>query len=113
MSYEIPQQLEYKEKIIFGLTFKQLVYAIIFLPIALALLFKTSFSFPVRITISLIPTAIAALFMFTNLPTEMKNCLKWLKYRNIPLTDKNNNLNPAMKKLLPVEKIAGGVLYLT
>jgi len=113
MSYEIPQQLEYKEKIIFGLTFKQLVYAIIFLPIALALLFKTPFGFPVRITLSLIPTSIAALFMFTNLPTEIKNGLKWIKFRNISLFDKNNNLNPVMKKLLPVEKIEGGILYLT
>src|SRR3989344_2951282 len=39
MAYEIPQELEYKEKIIFNLTFSQLVYAIIFLPF-LALILK-------------------------------------------------------------------------
>jgi len=31
MSYKIPQQLGHKEKIIFGLTFEQLLYAVIFL----------------------------------------------------------------------------------
>jgi len=31
--YEIPQQLEYKEKIVFGLTFPQIAYALIFFPI--------------------------------------------------------------------------------
>ena len=30
MTYQIPQQLQYKEKIMFGLTFKQLAYASIF-----------------------------------------------------------------------------------
>ena len=30
MAYQIPQQLEYKEQIIFGLTLRQVIYAIIF-----------------------------------------------------------------------------------
>ncbi|MBI2666894.1 PrgI family protein [Candidatus Woesearchaeota archaeon] len=79
MSYEIPQQLEYKEKIIFGLTFSQLLWAIIFLPIALALLLKTPFTMPYRISLSLLPCGIAAVFMFTNLPKQLKNWLKWLR----------------------------------
>ena len=40
MSYEIPQQLEYKEKIMFGLTFKQLSYLFLFGFIDLVLLKK-------------------------------------------------------------------------
>jgi len=30
MSYEIPQQLEYREKVVFGLTFSQLAWAMLF-----------------------------------------------------------------------------------
>ncbi|MDP2909182.1 MAG: hypothetical protein Q8N77_05230 [Nanoarchaeota archaeon] len=30
MSYEIPQQLEYQEKVVFGLTFSQLAWAMLF-----------------------------------------------------------------------------------
>ncbi len=37
MAYEIPTQIAYKEKILFGLTFEQLVIASIFLVPALAL----------------------------------------------------------------------------
>ena len=36
MAYEIPQKLEYNEKIAFGLTFKQLAYALFFSFIAFA-----------------------------------------------------------------------------
>ncbi|MBS3165532.1 PrgI family protein [Candidatus Woesearchaeota archaeon] len=68
MSYEIPQQLEYKEKIIFGLTFQQLLYALIFSPLALALLFKTPYAITYRIGLALIPSALACIFIFTKIP---------------------------------------------
>ena len=55
MSYEIPQQLEYKEKIIFGLTFSQLLYALIFSPLALAFLFKLPLALTYRVILVLIP----------------------------------------------------------
>jgi hypothetical protein len=42
MAYEIPQQLEYKEKIMFGLNFKQLAYLFVFAPIVVFIAFKTS-----------------------------------------------------------------------
>ena len=106
MSYEIPQQLEYKEKIIFGLTFSQLLYAIIFLPIALALLLKPPFGWAVRISLALIPSVIASLFMFTNLPKVIKNWLKWQRWK------KCQQDNPKMKKYLNVDKIEGYVLHL-
>ncbi len=106
MSYEIPQQLEYKEKIIFGLTFSQLLYAILFLPIALALLFKTALPLPFRITLSLLPCGIAVLFMFTNIPKTVKNWLKWLTWKKYSITDRK------MKQYLPIEKIEGGTIKL-
>ncbi len=112
MTYEIPQQLEYKEKIIFGLTFQQLVYAIIFLPIALALLLKTPFELAYRISLALIPSSLAAIFMFTNLHIEIKNMIKWFACREIPLLDKNNKLSKKIKNYLQIKTIKDDTLEL-
>ena len=54
--YEIPQQLEYKEKIVFGLTFKQLAYAFGFFPIIFFLIFKLNVNIGVRIFLAIYPT---------------------------------------------------------
>jgi len=104
MSYEIPQQLEYQEKIIFGLTFRQLLYAMIFLPIALALLFKTPLEFPYRVALALIPSGLAILFMFTNIPKAAKNWIRWLLSRN--LTEEK------IKQFLNLKEIKEDVLIL-
>ena len=104
MSYEIPQQLEYQEKIIFGLTFRQLLYAIIFLPIALALLFKTPLDFPYRVTLALIPSGLAILFMFTNIPKASVNWIKWLLSRELN--------EEKIKQFLNLREIKNDVLIL-
>ncbi|MBI2661904.1 hypothetical protein HYX11_00400 [Candidatus Woesearchaeota archaeon] len=72
----------------FGLTFKQLAYAILFLPIALALLLKTPFAMPYRVALALIPSSIACIFMFTNLPKKGMNWFKWLQWKEFHLMDK-------------------------
>ncbi|MBU3940689.1 MAG: PrgI family protein [Nanoarchaeota archaeon] len=51
MAYEVPQELEYREKIIFGLDFEQLIYAIIFAPLALIIFFKTDFNQELKIVL--------------------------------------------------------------
>ncbi len=104
MSYEIPQQLEYQEKIIFGLTFRQLLYAIIFLPIALALLFKVPLDLPYRVTLSLIPSGLAILFMFTNIPKATVNWVKWLLSQNLN--------EEKIKQFLNLKEIKNDVLIL-
>jgi len=106
MTYEIPQQLEYKEKIIFGLTFQQLLYAIIFSPIAIAILFKLPVSIYLRISLALIPSSIAGIFMFTNIPKQIRNWMKWLKWKELDIN------HPRMKEYLNLEKIEGDMLYL-
>lgn len=106
VTYEIPQQLEYKEKIIFGLTFGQLLYAVIFSPVALAILFKLPAPLSVRITLALIPSGIACVFMFTNIPKQIKNWVKWQGWKEFDIT------HPKMKEYLNVEKIEEEVLYL-
>jgi len=92
--YEIPQQLEYKEKIVFGLTFGQLFYALIFLPLISSLLFKINASIHIRISLALIPTLLAIGFMFFELSTHIKNWYIWFKFKNLDTEEKINNAMP-------------------
>jgi len=98
MAYEIPQELEYKEKIIFNLTFSQLVYAIIFLPF-LALILKSNLELSSKIFLSLIIIIFASLFMFFNLASKIKDSWYWLKSRKITLS------MDVMKNLINIDKI--------
>jgi hypothetical protein len=65
MAYEIPQQLEYKEKIIFGLTFKQLAYLFLFAPLILLVFFKTSWHIVIQVIIGTNFLALAIGFILT------------------------------------------------
>jgi len=113
--YEIPQQLEYKEKIVFGLTFGQLIYALIFFPFAFSFFFRLNASLPVRIFLTSIPVSLAAGFMFFDLSSHIKNWITWYKSVRIPsdkipklfgIKDKKvfskNNKNLAILKIEPV-----------
>jgi len=102
--YEIPQQLEYKEKIVFGLTFQQLFYALIFSPIIFALFFKLQASLSVRIFLGSIPALLAAGFMFFDLSTNLKNWYTWLKTRNL-------NTKEKLEKALALGEIKGNLIY--
>ena len=104
MTYQIPQQLAYKEKILFGLTFEQLGIAGIFLVPALLLLLKTAFPLAVRVTLALFPVIIGCLFMFTNLWQELKAITKWLRYRSIGLYNEGE-LDRKMQEFLPIKEI--------
>ena len=79
--YEIPHQLEYKEKIVFGLTFQQLAYALLFFPIIFILLFRLNAPLAIRITLATIPISVAVGFMFFDLLTLLKNWYAWYKQR--------------------------------
>ena len=88
MAYEIPQQLEYKEKIMFGLTFRQLAYTLLFLPIVIFFYFKSSFNLPLRVFFSINFSAFAIGFIFLNLDSHLKSWIIWLKYRKLEKPDK-------------------------
>jgi hypothetical protein len=80
--YEIPQQLEYKEKIVFGLTFEQLIPAMIFLPIII-IIFRMNLPITIKVFLIFIPISLAAGFMFFNLTTIIKRWVIWFKFREI------------------------------
>lgn len=98
MSYEIPQQLEYKEKIIFGLTFKQLAYALIFAPLLVSVFFKSSMVTWLKVFLSINLGGLAVGFMFLDLDNHLKSWTKWFSHRKIENPEK-------MKKFSLVESI--------
>ena len=88
MPYEIPQELQYKEKIIFNLTFQQLAYAVIFIPVSLLIL-KSKLEFTLRLILALIPLGIGFAFIFLNFQNTIKNFFYWIKFRNATTMSKN------------------------
>ena len=107
MPYEIPQQLQYEEKIIFGLTFRQLFYAAIFLVPSLFIFFKTRLDIYIKATIIAFLLGIASLFMFFNFASYMKDMLSWLQFREVKLMD------PKMIQFLGIKKIDKEVVYVS
>lgn len=106
MAYEIPQELEYQEKIIFGLTLKQVFYALVFSPFLLVILFKLELGMTLRIALALIPSTLACVFMFTELPKKFFNWWKWLSFRQFLLMDFK------MKRFFNLDKVEDNVLFL-
>lgn len=87
MAYQIPQQLEYKEKIMFGLNFKQLAYAFIFGFIAFVN-FKLISSYA-GFVIALFWICLGICFIFFDFESRIKDYWHYLKSRKIELTNKN------------------------
>lgn len=105
MPYEIPQHLQYEEKIIFGLTFKQLIYAVIFIVPALIIFLKTDLDIYIKAIIGIFLVGIAFLFMFFSFSSYSMNMLTWLRFREVLL------MEPKMIQFLGIEKIDQGVVY--
>ena len=102
MTYDIPQKLQYKEEIMFRLTAQQLLYVILFLPIAVLIMTKVSADIVTRVTLAAIPATIAILFMFTNIPKKCRSITRWFFWRTIA--------GKKMKKYLSV-KFEGSVMH--
>ncbi len=104
MTYEIPSQLEYKEKILFGMTFDQLLYGFVFLLPVLFMFFKSNLPEPLRWIISLTLVTLAIMFMFFDLKQWIKN---WIVYFQLRKVDTHSN---RMIRFLEVKNIHNGVL---
>jgi len=102
--YEIPQQLAYKEKIVFGLTFPQLAYAFLFFPIIFTLLFKINAPVEARVILAIIPALLASGFMFFDLSTRLKDWYSWFKTRELKEPEK-------IKSALGIGKVREGFIY--
>ena len=79
MGYEIPQELEHKEVIIFGLSFKQLAYAFPMSLLAILIFFKTGWHPIIRTMLTALIAFLAVLFMFFNFGSHLKNYILYFK----------------------------------
>lgn len=104
MSYEIPQALEYKEKIMFGLNFKQLAYLFIFAPIILIIFFKTSLHPILKIPFIAMFSGLAIGFIFLELDKHLKNWYYWYKSKRIELPHR-------FADFIPIKEIKEGLIF--
>lgn len=107
MAYEIPQELEYKEKIIFGLNFEQLIYVLIFAPIALFIFFKTNLNQTLKVILTTFIVVIAGGFIFLNFKQKIQDFKAWYKYREFKVASLK------MKSLIPISQITNKTIELT
>jgi hypothetical protein len=105
MPYEIPQKLQYEEKIVFNLTFKQMIYLLIFGFPALIIFLKTSLNIVAKAIVGVVLLGTAAMFMFFEFSSKIADFLSWFKFREVWLMDKK------MKDFLGIEKVEEGVFY--
>jgi len=103
VAYEIPQQLQHKEKIIFGLTFSQIMWAVLFGFILLIIL-KLPLNGAVKFTIALFPSTLAVLFIFFDASSWIKNILNYVKFREARLN------SPLMKNLVEIKKVENNII---
>ncbi len=103
MAYEIPQQLEYHEKIIFGLTFKQLAYLFGFGTLSALVYFKLPMHLYIKIFLVLEFAVLAIGFMFFNLHHHLKGWITWI--RNKKLTGKK------LESYINIEDIKDNLIY--
>ncbi|MAG53064.1 MAG: hypothetical protein CMH62_03830 [Nanoarchaeota archaeon] len=96
MPYEIPAEIEYKEKIVFGLNFKQLLIILPFLLLVLVI-FKTNHNIYIKGVASAFVLGLAGLFMFFDLGGKIKTFLNWKK--NTFLNTRNFNYFIGVKEI--------------
>ncbi|MBN1157631.1 ATP-binding protein [Candidatus Woesearchaeota archaeon] len=99
MSYDIPPPLQHKEKIIFGLTFSQLAYALPAFLLIFLVIFKTPLSIEVSGTISVLVAFAAAFFMFFDGLARVRN---WISYLRNPQVEV---LSKLLKQIVDIKKI--------
>jgi len=104
MSYEIPQQLQYKEKIIFGLTFHQLAYCSVFSLLTI-FCFRLPLPFAVRFILSSIPITLGLMFMFFDLASNIRAWMEWLCFLQAKI------MSSSMKRFLGIYRIYNDCIY--
>lgn len=103
MSYEIPPNLQHKEKIIFNLTFEQLLYAGAALIID-AIIFKIINNSTVKFTLIGLITSASILLMFFNAKQWIKNFYHFVKFRKADVFSEN------MKEYIGIKDIKDNLI---
>jgi len=98
MTYQIPQKLQYKEKIMFGLTFKQLAYLFVFSFISIVF-FKAIGGFYIKYTLIMLSSGLAIGFIFLDFETHIKNYVVFFQFQKVKYGD------PKLEKLIGIKEI--------
>lgn len=107
MSYEIPQNLQYEEKIVFGLTLKQFGWLALFGILAAIVYLKTPLDFYVKAIIALILIGIGFGFGFLDFFGHLKI------FKNYAgSTRQAGYLNPKLDAFIGVNKIQDNTVFL-
>ena len=87
--YEIPQQLRYEERVLFGLTIKQFAFVAVFGFLAAMLFFRTDLFFEARVAGTVFLGFIGLGFAFFDFDEHLKNAfLFWQSPRKSGFMDK-------------------------
>ncbi len=105
MGYEIPQKLQHREKIIFGLTFSQLGWSLLFLFVIL-IIFRLDLPFVSRCILAVFPSIMGVLFVFFDFHKLLKNMISFFKFRFAVLGSE------LMALFVGIKKIEEGVVFL-
>ncbi|MBI5065064.1 ATP-binding protein [Candidatus Woesearchaeota archaeon] len=105
MAYEIPQEIQYKEIIAFGLNWKQLLTAFFTIAPAFFILIKNPYVI-INQASSAIIALIGAGLMFLDIDKKIKTYLSYKRFRKVKSEDK------FMKKYLNIKEIKDDVLIL-
>lgn len=103
MTYQIPQQLEYKEKIMFGLTFKQLAYAFSFGFICIMFFKFIDFDY-LKYPLIMLFSTIGVCFIFFDAEVYIKNYWIFLKFRKVSKKD------PKLQEFLGIKSIENNLI---
>jgi len=103
MTYEIPQQLQHKEKILFGLTFTQILWGLFF-SLFIFIIVKLPIDGVSKFILAMFPSVLAVLFIFFNAGEWIKNILAYLKFRSAGMNSQS------MKNLVEITKIDKGII---
>ncbi|MGV8162420.1 MAG: VirB4 family type IV secretion system protein [Candidatus Nanoarchaeia archaeon] len=103
MAYEIPQKLQHKERIIFGLTFKQLAWALLFGSITLIILMGNH-RWLFKITFGLIFGVLGVCFVFLDIGRWSSYVFRFFKFRSATIDSHK------MQEVLEIKRIENGVI---
>jgi len=104
MSYDIPPPLQHKEKIVFGLTFEQLAYALPVIPLLIVIFFRLGLRWEIASIISAPFVLIAAFFMFFDGRKRLVYLISYLCNKEVKVNSKK------LQEIVNIKKIDDGIV---
>ena len=99
MTYDIPPPLQHKEKIIFGLTFSQLAYALPTFLLAFFIIFKLPLPIEISGAIALLPVSLAGFLMFFDGKKRITDLTRHLRNQEAEVN------SDTLKQIIDIKKV--------